>query len=82
MNAEEVIDYLGLANRAYNLLYALGEEPSTVKTLNSEETYRLVNLAREVYAGQRATFFHRLLAAHVSTPQLRYVATGLYSHAF
>ncbi len=76
MNVDDMVDLLMVKNRAYNLLYALGEEPSTVKTLTSEEAYRLVNLAREVSAGDRGTYFHRFLAKHVPAHQLRYVATG------
>ena len=75
-----VIKDLELRNRAYNLLYALGAQPASVATLRPGEAERLVALAQEVYQGAQDTFFHRLILANVSAPQLRYVALGTAEH--
>lgn len=76
MTGPQIIDELSLRNRAYNLLYALGESPATVRTLAPGEAERLITLATEAYVGLGDTYFHRLIAARVPVNQLRYVATG------
>jgi hypothetical protein len=73
---QAIIENLSIKNRAYNLLYALGQSPESVRTLDIDETYRLINLAKEVHEGQRDTYFHRLIAERVPAHQLRYMATG------
>jgi hypothetical protein len=76
MATVELIDNLNLRNRAYNLLYSLGQDPGDVETLTDEEAQRLVKLADEVYRLEGDTFFHRLIRTRVPVHHLRYVATG------
>lgn len=74
-NEQEVLDNLNLKDRAYSLLYALGQEPETVQPLFEDEARRLVTIAQEVYAGTGETYFHKLIA-QIPIEKLRYVATG------
>ena len=76
ITAQELIDDLSLRNRAYHLLYAMGQKPETVKTLRPGEAQRLVTLATETYCGLGDTYFHRMIRDMVPVHQLRYVATG------
>lgn len=51
MTTAGLIDDLSLRNRAYHLLYALGADPKTVRTLEPGEAESLVLLAQSVDAG-------------------------------
>jgi len=75
MSESEIIDLLSRSNRAYNLLYALGESPVTVDTLTPVEVGRLIDKAQSAFAGMEGSF-ERLLRQKVSPTMLRYVATG------
>jgi hypothetical protein len=76
MNSQELIDDLCLRSRAYNLLYALGATPETVRTLEPGEASNLILTAYEVEQGDRSTEQHREIAANVKPYLLRYVTTG------
>jgi hypothetical protein len=76
LTATHLIDDLCLRNRAYNLLYALGADSSTVRTLIPGEAAYLVLVAQSVEAGDRLTERQRQIAATVKPHHLRYVTTG------
>jgi hypothetical protein len=82
ISAAALLDDLTLRNRCYQLLYLLGDDPSTVRTLLPGEAAMWVGIAREVEAGDRSTDVHRRVAEAVAgrgrsgQAILRYVATG------
>jgi hypothetical protein len=87
MTIGELVDDLTLRNRAYQALYLLGDNPSTVRTLLPGEAAMWVGIAREVEAGDRSTDVHRRVAEAVAgrgrsgQAMLRYVATGRMQQA-
>lgn len=46
--ARVVIDHLSLLNRAYQVLYTLGENSSTVRTLDPGEAAALVGIVQDI----------------------------------
>ena len=76
METPELIECLCLRNRAYNLLYALGETPATVRTLEPGEESFLVSCAKRVEAGKVESQLEQEIASKVPPAQLHYVATG------
>lgn len=75
-DAADAIRDLSLRNRAYNLLYALGDyTPTDVPTFAPGEAARLIQIAREALAGDRSTELHRRLAA-LKPHRLRYAIEG------
>lgn len=76
-NGAALLLALTRSNRAYNLLYALGEAtPETVETFKPGEAEELIQIAHEVSMGMRTTERHREIAEKVSPAILRYVAIG------
>lgn len=72
----EIVDRLSMANRAYQVLYALGDTPATVNSLSLDEAKMWIDIAQSVINGDRSTEIRKRLAATMSTAMLRYVATG------
>lgn len=87
MSTADLLDDLTLRNRCYQLLYLLGDNPSTVRTLLPGEAAMWVGMAQEVEAGDRSTDVHRRVAEAVAgrgrsgQAMLRYVATGRMQQA-
>ena len=66
-----------LVNRAYQVLYALGDDSSTVRTLTSSEASALVGIVQDIYSGHRETPLDLMLSESMSRGMLRYVAEGV-----
>ncbi len=72
----DLLDDLALRNRAYNLLYALGDYTwSNVPTLKPGQAAHLILTAYEAQHGDRSTELHRRIA-QLPAHQLAYVVTG------
>lgn len=76
MTTTQGFDHLALASRAYQVLYALGDEASTVRTLEPTEAACLVGIVHDVRAGQCKTTLDALLKIKMSRGMLEYVAEG------
>ena len=76
MTPSSIIDSLTLSNRAYQVLYALGDDSSTVRTLAAGEAFALVQIASDIFDGHIQTPFDRVLSNSIHPGVLRYVATG------
>ena len=76
-----MIDDLGLRNRAYQVLYALGDTAATVRTLTSGEAACLVGIVGDLL-DERAhpllqwTELDELLYHRMSPRMIQYVAEG------
>jgi hypothetical protein len=76
ISAAALLDDLTLRNRAYQILYLLGDDPSTVRTLLPGEAAMWVGIAGDVLRGDRSTDIHCRLAAACKPAMLNYIATG------
>lgn len=72
----EIVDRLTMANRAYQVLYALGDTPATVNAVSLDEAKMWIGVAQSVIDGDRSTEIRKTLAEKMSPAMLRYVATG------
>lgn len=74
---DAMIDSLSLRSRAYQVLYALGADPSTVRTLTTGEASCLVGIVqgmeKDGYSHSRLDTY---LFTHMSASMRQYVATG------
>lgn len=66
----EIVDSLTLRNRAYQVLYALGEDSATVRTLTDGEAACIVGL---VAAMDGTTYLELMLARRMSPRMIAYV---------
>jgi hypothetical protein len=70
-----MIDHLCLANRAYQVLYALGETSSTVRTLEPSEAACLVGIVQDLLAPDKEfTELDCFLFGAMSRGMIAYVA--------
>jgi hypothetical protein len=69
---KSLIDDLALRNRAYQVLYALGEDSSTVRTLTSGEAACLVGIVEQLTSAPH-TDLDALLVARMSPTMIDYV---------
>ena len=76
MTATQMINDLGLSNRAYQVLYALGDTSSTVRTLEPGEAACIVGIVQDIYYGHPVTPLDFLLVGCMSTRMIEYVAEG------
>jgi hypothetical protein len=77
LTVRDALAHLSFVNRAYQVLYALGDSSATVRTLEPSEAFALVALVADVRDGQRLTALDDLLAAKLSPRMISYVASGL-----
>lgn len=76
LTTAEMLNDLKLRNRAYNLLYMLGDaEPATVRTFLPGEAARLILTAWEAQQGERSTPLHQRIA-QLDPRRLEYVVSG------
>jgi hypothetical protein len=76
LSTADLLNDLALRNRAYNLLYSLGDYTSSnVPTLAPGEAARLILAAHEAQHGDRSTVLHRRIA-QLPAHQLHYAVTG------
>ena len=76
LSTAELVNDLQLRNRAYNLLYMLGDaEPTTARTFLPGEAARLILVAWEAQQGDRSTPLHQRIA-QIDPRRLEYVVTG------
>lgn len=68
----DALENLCRRSRAYQVLYAMGDSPATVPTLEESEIEPLIELARQVQRGERRTVLQRKLA-NASPALLEYV---------
>jgi hypothetical protein len=74
---DAMIDSLSLRSRAYQVLYALGADPSTVRTLTTGEASCLVGIVQDIGFAQRPpTTLEQVLVDGMSVAMMWYVATG------
>ena|ERR1017187_3328252 len=74
-----LIDDLSLRNRAYQVLYALGDTSSTVRTLTSGEAQCLVGIVQDLPLQLTTgipTDLDLFLYQHMSSGMIAYVAGG------
>jgi hypothetical protein len=76
MTPTAIIDHLCLSNRAYQVLYALGDTSSTVRTVEPSEARCLVGIVADIRDGRRVTELDHFLATKMSKGMLSYVAEG------
>ena len=75
--ADAMIDSLSLRNRAYQVLYALGESSSTVRTLTAGEAACLVGIVQDIgFADRKLTESEHAVLSGMSASMVLYVATG------
>jgi hypothetical protein len=66
----KIVDSLTLRNQAYQVLYALGDDPSTVRTLSDGEAACIVGLVRDM---DGSTYLEQMLARRMSPRMIEYV---------
>lgn len=77
MTAAMILDELATVNRAYQVLFALGETSWTVRTLTVSEAEAIVAIVQDLAMGRCETILDRMLY-HLMTPtMLEYVSGGL-----
>ncbi len=76
MTATQILSDLQLVNRAYQVLYALGDEAHTVRTLEPEEAQCLVGIVQDIQGGHAQTGLDITLLARMSPGMIAYVAKG------
>jgi hypothetical protein len=73
----EMVDELSLRNRAYQVLYALGDTPGNVRTLTTGEAACLVGLVQDMLeADGEWNDLQVAIGSAMSMSMLTYVATG------
>jgi len=73
---KRVTDDLEMRSRAYQVLYAMGDTPATVRTFMRGEAEELIEVCREVQMGVLATLRHVAIRDRVSEGLLEYVING------
>jgi hypothetical protein len=71
-----IIQDLCLSNRAYQVLYTLGDTSHTVRTVEPGEARCLVGIVADIRDGRRVTELDRFLASKMSNAMMLYVAEG------
>jgi len=74
-DATDPVDELTLRNRAYQVLYALGEDSSTVRTLTTGEAACLVAIVQQLTSAPQ-TELDRVLVSKMSPRMIDYIAGG------
>lgn len=74
--SHQIIDDLTLRNRAYQVLYALGFQPSDVGTLEGSQVSAWIEIARQVRDGEMKTPYHERIRAKCNDVMLRYIVEG------
>lgn len=75
MTPTQIINGLGLSNRAYQVLYALGDTSSTVRTLTSGEAACLVGIVQDLLDTEKPwTELDYILFGRMSRGMIAYVA--------
>jgi hypothetical protein len=76
MTPKQIIDSLSLSNRAYQVLYALGDTSATVRTLAPGEARCLVGIVQDIVERGYCSTLDMLLGTRMSKGMLLYVAEG------
>lgn len=72
---EETLDELTIKNRAYQMLYALGDTSWEVRTLTMGEARSLVAIAQDLWMGRCETALDIQLLQNMSRGCLEYVGS-------
>lgn len=72
---EQTLDELTVKNRAYQVLYALGDTSWEVRTLTIGEARNLVGIAQDLWMGRCETALDIMLLQRMSRGVLEYVGS-------
>jgi hypothetical protein len=78
MTAGAILDHLCFVSRAYEVLYALGDTSSTVRTLTGSEARCIVGIVQDIEDGNPAgTDLEVEIVERTSFGMRRYIAEGI-----